>query len=88
MSLLLGYITMLHGKDKNCRIAEFLAIDDEAFQHKLLVRFFQRAGFNKIRYVGDDFSCIPNRLVWGGRGTLINQTIETLLESWTKILFK
>ena len=39
MSLLLGYITMVHGKDKNCRIAEFLAIDDEAFQHKRLVRF-------------------------------------------------
>ena len=88
VSLLLGYMTMLHGKEKNCRIAEFLAIDDEAFQHKRLVRFFKRAGFNKIRYVGDDIGNIPDRLVWGGCGTLMNQTIENLLINWTKIIFK
>jgi len=88
VSLLLGYLTMLHGKEKNCNIAEFLAIDDEAFQHKRLVRFFKRAGFNKIRYVGDDMSNIPDRLVWGGCGTLMNQTIENLLIIWTKIMFK
>lgn len=88
VSLLLGYMTMLYGKEKNCSIAEFLAIDDEDFQHKRLVRFFQRAGFKKIRYVGEDISNIPDRLVWGGCGTLMNQTIENLLDMWNKILFK
>lgn len=88
VSLLLGYITMLFGKEQNCAVAEFLAIDDEDFQHKRLVRFFKRAGFNKIRYVGEDISNIPDRLVWGGCGTLMNQKIEKLLTLWNGIIFK
>lgn len=87
VSLLLGYITMLHGKENNCSIAEFLAIDDEDFQHKRLVRFFKRAGFVKIRYVGDDIRNIPDRLIWGGCGTLMNCNIESILKRWTVVLF-
>jgi hypothetical protein len=79
---------MLFGKEKNCQVAEFLAIDDNDFQQKRLVRYFKRMGFNKIRYVGEDISNIPDRLVWGGCGTLMNQTIENLLTKWTKIIFK
>lgn len=88
VSILLGYRTMLFGKEKGCDRAEFLAIDDEAFQHKRLVRFFRRAGFQKIRYVGEDISNIPDRLVWGGCGTLMNQKVNKLLSLWTKIVFK
>lgn len=88
VSLLLGYMCLLHGYDKGCSIAEFLAIDDEAFQHKRLVRFFKRAGFNVIKYVGDDLASVPDRLVWGGCGTLMNEEIEKLLLSWTKTLFR
>ena len=88
VALLLGYITMLFGTEQKCGIAEFLAIDDEPFQHKRLVRFFRRAGFQQIRYVGDGIGDIPDRLVWGGCGTLMNQKIENLLTSWTKILFE
>jgi hypothetical protein len=88
ISLLLGYISMLFGKEKNCQVAEFLAIDDNDFQQKRLVRYFKRMGFNKIWYVGEDISNIPDRLVWGGCGTLMNQTIENLLTKWTKIIFK
>ena len=88
VSLLLGYMSVLHGKKSGCGKAEFLAIDDEAFQHKRLVRFFSRAGFNRIRYVGDDIANIPDRLVWGGCGTLMNQTIDNLLILWSKILSK
>jgi hypothetical protein len=78
---------MLHGKESNCSIAEFLAIDDEAFQHKRLVRFFKRAGFEKIRYVGDDIRNIPDRLIWGGCGTLMMCDIENILKRWTRLLF-
>lgn len=88
VSLLLGYITMLYGKENNCSTAEFLAIDDEDFQHKRLVRFFKRAGFESIRYVGDDVRSIPDRLVWGGCGTLMMCDIENILEKWNEILFK
>ena len=78
----------ISGYDKGCSIAEFLAIDDEAFQHKRLVRFFKRAGFNVIKYVGDDLASVPDRLVWGGCGTLMNEKIEKLLLIWTKTLFR
>jgi len=87
VSLLLGYCCMLHGKANNCEIAEFLAIDDESFQHKRLVRFFRRAGFRVLRYVGDDLKDIPDRLVWGGCGTLMNRNIDELLDFWTGIIF-
>lgn len=86
VSLLLGYTCMLHGKENNCQIAEFLAIDDEEYQHKRLVRFFTRVGFKKIRYVGEDLKDVPDRLVWGGCGTLMNREIDDLLERWSKVL--
>lgn len=86
VSLLLGYTCMLFAKEKKCNMAEFLAIDDEEYQHKRLVRFFKRAGFKPLRYVGEDVKDIPDRLVWGGCGTLMNQDISILLERWSKVL--
>lgn len=86
VSLILGYTCILFAQEKKCTLAEFLAIDDEAFQHKRLVRFFKRAGFRPVRYVGEDLSSVPDRLVWGGCGTLMNQEIPTLMERWSKIL--
>jgi len=88
ISLLLGYICLLHGRSSGCAKAEFLAIDDEAFQHKRLVRFFSRAGFRVIRYVGEGLGDVPDRLVWGGCGTLMERDIEGLLMEWTKIIFR
>mmetsp|Transcript_14114 Transcript_14114/g.20154 ORF Transcript_14114/g.20154 Transcript_14114/m.20154 type:complete len:249 (+) Transcript_14114:92-838(+) len=88
ISLLLGSRSLLYAKEAGCKVAEFLAIDDEEFQHKRLVRFFKRAGFKRIRYVGDDLASVPDRLVWGGCGTLMNNEIETLLSFWKKILFE
>jgi len=86
ISLLLGYICLLNGRKQGCSTAEFLAIDDEEFQHKRLVKFFNLAGFKTIRYVGDDLQNIPDRLVWGGCGTLMNEKIDNLLARWNKIL--
>lgn len=79
---------MLFGQEKGCTVAEFLAIDDEAFQHKRLVRFFKRAGFEKIRYVGEELKDVPDRLVWGGCGTLMKQEISFLLDRWSKVLLQ
>ena len=71
-----------------CRIAEFLAIDDGDVQHKRLVKLYTIAGFDVIKYVGEDFGSIPDRLVWGGCGTLLRKDISTLLTSWTRLLSK
>jgi len=88
VGLLLGLLAFLHGKEKGCIDAEFLAIDDEPFQHKRLVRYFTKHGFVKYRYVGDDVQNIPDRLIWGGRGALMGAKIEKVLPLWTKQLFR
>mmetsp|Transcript_51901 Transcript_51901/g.155771 ORF Transcript_51901/g.155771 Transcript_51901/m.155771 type:complete len:114 (+) Transcript_51901:1033-1374(+) len=67
--------------------AEFLAIDDEEFQHKRLVRYYQIMGFKVFRYVGEDVRNIPDRLIWGGCGTLMGEDVMVLLAKWTKKLF-
>ena len=84
----MGFLCMLHGQEKGCRSAEFLAIDDEDRQHKRLVRYYKSAGFDFIKYVGDDFKDIPDRMVWGGCGTLLRKDIPSLLAYWTRLMEK
>ena len=88
VGLLMGYLCLLHGQENGYTVGEFLAIDDEEKQHRKLVRYYERSGFEIIKYVGDDFGDIPDRLVWGGCGTLMRQDIDMLLQSWTAILQK
>eukprot|EP00536_Pseudo-nitzschia_multiseries_P004822 jgi/Psemu1/253971/estExt_Genewise1Plus.C_840027 len=92
LGLLMGYRCLLHATaDEESRgrkprtVAEFLAIDDEEFQHKRLVRYYRYAGFKIVKYVGEDFSNIPDRLVWGGCGTLMKQDIPVLMQKWTSL---
>lgn len=80
--------TKTTGRDNGYTVGEFLAIDDEEKQHRKLVRYYERSGFKVIKYVGDDFRDIPDRMIWGGCGTLMRQDIDTLLQSWTTILQK
>jgi hypothetical protein len=86
IGLLMGYMCLLHGKEKGCNIGEFLAIDDEEFQHKRLVRYYKRVGFRVVKYVGEDITNIPDRLIWGGCGTLMKEDIDVLLRKWAKLL--
>lgn len=86
VGLLVGFACLLHGKQQGYQVAEFLAIDDEERQHKTLVRLYERTGFQIVKYVGDGLADVPDRLIWGGRGTLMRQDIDTLLEYWTQTL--
>mmetsp|Transcript_141 Transcript_141/g.282 ORF Transcript_141/g.282 Transcript_141/m.282 type:complete len:296 (-) Transcript_141:70-957(-) len=88
VGLLLGYLCLLHGQENGCTEAEFLAIDDEEYQHKRLVRYYRNSGFKVIKYVGEGVGDIPDRLVWGGCGTLMRQEVDVLLDKWTKSLFQ
>ena len=54
-----------------CRSARLLAIRDGDRQHRCLVRYFQRLGFEPVREVGAGFTDLPLRLVWGGSGLLM-----------------
>lgn len=86
LGLLMGYKCLLHGKENGRSVAEFLAIDDEDFQHKRLVRYYKRVGFQVVKYVGEDFRDIPDRLIWGGCGTLMKEDIYVLMNKWVKLL--
>lgn len=88
IGILLGFICLLHGRENGYSVGEFLAIDDEESQHRKLVRYYARSGFKIIKYVGDDFKDIPDRLIWGGCGTLMREDISTLLLNWTRLLEK
>mmetsp|Transcript_5710 Transcript_5710/g.14262 ORF Transcript_5710/g.14262 Transcript_5710/m.14262 type:complete len:307 (+) Transcript_5710:221-1141(+) len=88
LGLLMGYRCLLYAAEPaqgSRTIAEFLAIDDEDFQHKRLVRYYRYAGFKIVKYVGDDPKDIPDRLVWGGCGTLMKQDIPALMARWTEL---
>mmetsp|Transcript_3741 Transcript_3741/g.8312 ORF Transcript_3741/g.8312 Transcript_3741/m.8312 type:complete len:281 (-) Transcript_3741:2602-3444(-) len=84
--LLIAYVCLLHGKECGCEKVEFLAIDDAEFQHKRLVRYYRTAGFEEVRYVGEELKDIPDRLVWGGCGTLMTENVDKVLEKWTRII--
>jgi hypothetical protein len=88
VGLLAGYLCALHGLDNGCHVAEFLAIDDSPTQHQKLVRLYRQSGFETVRYVGDGWRDIPDRLVWGGCGTLLRRDLEFLLVFWTRLLEK
>lgn len=84
--LLIAFVCLLHGKESGCETTEFLAIDDAEFQHKRLIRYYKTAGFDEVRYVGEELKDIPDRLVWGGVGTLMREDIDKILIKWTKII--
>jgi len=88
VGLLFGYQCLLHGVENGCIEAEFLAIDDEEFQHKRLVRFYKNSGFKIVKYVGEDIQDIPDRMVWGGCGTLMRANLADLLPLWSQLFIK
>ncbi len=93
VGLLMGYLCILDyvnhqipaTKQDSC-MTEFLAIDDETYQHQRLVKYYTTAGFRTIKYVGGDWGDVPDRLIWGGCGTLLRQNCIVLLQKWTKLM--
>jgi hypothetical protein len=63
-----------------CRSARLLAIRDNDQQHRRLVRYFMRLGFEPIREVGAAATDLPLRLVWGGAGLLMRGDCQVGLE--------
>jgi len=88
VGLYLAYLALLQGEEQGCTVAESLAIDDCDEQHRKYVRLYQTAGFEFVKYVGDDWKDIPDRLVWGGCGSLLAKEIASLKSFWTKLLEK
>jgi hypothetical protein len=62
-----------------CRSARFLAIRDDPRQHRRLVRYFQRLGFEPLRELGSAPLDLPARMVWGGSGLLMRGDCREVL---------
>jgi len=83
LSLLLGAYAMRYAYDRGCRRAELLAIKDNEKQEKVLRRHYRRLGFREVREVTDDIFCVPDRLLWGGIGTLMEVDVEECMAEHT-----
>lgn len=56
-------------------------------QHRRLVRYYTRLGFQYVREIGDNgLSDLPHLLVWGGAGTRMNINPESMLRQWLPLL--
>jgi hypothetical protein len=63
-----------------CRRAQILAIRDDDGQHRRLVRYFRRLGFVPSKELGAAPWDLPERLVWGGAGLLMQADCQVVLE--------
>ena len=63
-----------------CRRAQILAIRDDDGQHRRLVRYFGRLGFGPSKELGAALWDLPERLVWGGAGLLMQADCQVVLE--------
>ena len=65
-------------EETQCRYSRLLAINDEKFKHKCLVRYFRQRGFTPVHEVKSQLSDLPLRLIWGGEGTLMIGNCEEI----------
>ena len=63
-----------------CRRAQILAIRDDDGQHQRLVRYFRRLGFVPSKELGAALWDLPERLVWGGAGLVMQADCQVVLE--------
>lgn len=77
MLLFIAAIAKAH--QRGCSAVYGLAIDDDPQQHERLVRYLEHFGGEKVRFVGESIRDIPDRLVYGGRGTIIRGDISAML---------
>jgi len=72
-----------HAPFANTR-AQLLCIRDDERQHRSLVRFYRRLGFTPLREVGSDLKSLPDRVVWGGEGTIMQINIDQMRRDYAE----
>ncbi|KAF7840737.1 Polycomb group protein like [Senna tora] len=83
IGLFIGAVAIRHGYDCGCEKAELLAINDSDLYHSKLVRFYGRLGFKAVHEVrGSSIRDIGHMLVWGGKGTRMDASIQQLMIKW------
>ena len=89
LSATLGCAACIVGKDRGCETARLLAIRDDERTHARLVRYYTTLGFRVVREVeGGRLVDVPDMLVWGGAGTLMEGNIEEILSRWSPFFMR
>lgn len=83
ITFVMGSWALCWAQSKGCNRAELLAVKDSDMMHMILVRLYQSFGFDIMREVGDSPSSIPDRLLWGAVGTLMNLDMKAFFHQWT-----
>jgi hypothetical protein len=79
--MLLFIAAIAYGGERGCDLVCGLAIDDDPRQHARLVAYLKRFGGAAVRRVGDSrLRDIPDRLLYGGRGTIVHGSIPEMLD--------
>jgi len=61
--------------------AQLLCIKDDERQQRSLIRFYRRLGFEKLREIGSGLQSVPDRIVWGGEGTVMEIDVDVMRQS-------
>lgn len=61
--------------------AQLLCIKDDERQQRPLIRFYRRLGFKTLREIGSGLQSVPDRIVWGGEGTVMEIDIDVMRQS-------
>lgn len=74
------------GYAQGCKEVYGLAIRDENRQHRRLRRYLKRFGGVEVKQVTSRVTDIPERLLYGGQGTIIKGNIECMLKRSQQML--
>jgi len=88
LGILLGAYPLRVAYDQGVKTAQLLAICDEERQFKILRRHYMRLGLKPIKELTDDITCVPDRMIWGGVGTLMEADVTQILSRHTQELKK
>lgn len=90
LSVTAGMIVFIYalafGVDRGCKEVYGLAIKDSVPQHAKLKRYLKRYGGKEVKRVTDGIHSIPDKLLYGGVGTVIKGDIKKMLRRGTDML--
>lgn len=88
ISFIMGSYALRWAFDKGCTVTQLLAVKDSEEMHQVLVRLYGSFGFRVIKELTDSLESVPDRLVWGAEGTLMELNLLEFLREWSPKLRK
>ena len=88
ISFIMGSYALRWAYERGCRVTQLLAVKDTEEMHQVLIRLYSSFGFRVVKELTDSADSIPDRLVWGAEGTLMEMDIEAFLHEWSPKLKK